>query len=365
MSGLTKPKQYDWKDSNLALFGSDTEKGVKKDAAKTETAWQGVGQKVGLKIWRIVNFKVVEWPQEDYGKFFSGDSYIILNTYKPDPKSDELAYDAHFWIGSKSTQDEYGAAAYKTVELDMYLDDRAIQYREVEGEESERFGTLFKSLTIMEGGAESGFRHVKPEAYKPRLLHFSGIKQHITVKEVPLSKKRLNGDDVFILDLGKTIYQWNGKGANKNEKFKAAQFLNGLKAERGHVKTEVLEEETLYPEHVFYASLTAEDVPDIHEGGEKGVKDLFRVSDAGGKLEMNKIKSGKITNADFDKNDVFILDIGTTCFVWVGSGASPSEKQNGMGYAHNHLMKTNHKLIPVVVIKQGQKNPDFAAAIAA
>lgn len=28
-SGLTKPKQYDWKDSNLAMFGSDTEKDVK------------------------------------------------------------------------------------------------------------------------------------------------------------------------------------------------------------------------------------------------------------------------------------------------------------------------------------------------
>ena len=24
-------------------------------------------------------FKVTEWPKEDYGKFFDGDSYIILN----------------------------------------------------------------------------------------------------------------------------------------------------------------------------------------------------------------------------------------------------------------------------------------------
>ena len=24
-------------------------------------------------------FKVTSWPEEDYGKFFSGDSYIILN----------------------------------------------------------------------------------------------------------------------------------------------------------------------------------------------------------------------------------------------------------------------------------------------
>lgn len=28
MSGLVKAKNYDWKDSNLALFGSDTEKNV-------------------------------------------------------------------------------------------------------------------------------------------------------------------------------------------------------------------------------------------------------------------------------------------------------------------------------------------------
>ncbi len=28
MSGLVKAKKYDWKDSNLALFGSDTEKQV-------------------------------------------------------------------------------------------------------------------------------------------------------------------------------------------------------------------------------------------------------------------------------------------------------------------------------------------------
>lgn len=28
MAGLVKAKKYDWRDSNLALFGSDTEKNV-------------------------------------------------------------------------------------------------------------------------------------------------------------------------------------------------------------------------------------------------------------------------------------------------------------------------------------------------
>ena len=34
---------------------------------------------------------------------------------------DKLRYDLHFWIGKYSTQDEYGTAAYKTVELDCLL----------------------------------------------------------------------------------------------------------------------------------------------------------------------------------------------------------------------------------------------------
>ena len=27
-------------------------------------------------------FQVEHWPKEDYGKFYNGDSYIILNTYQ-------------------------------------------------------------------------------------------------------------------------------------------------------------------------------------------------------------------------------------------------------------------------------------------
>ena len=81
---------------------------------------------------------MTHWPKEDYGKFYNGDSYILLNTYKEaggDVSSNynikqlmlllffiqELKYDLHFWIGQYSSQDEYGTAAYKTVELDTLV----------------------------------------------------------------------------------------------------------------------------------------------------------------------------------------------------------------------------------------------------
>jgi len=366
MAGCVKPKQYKWKESNLALFGSKVEKDLKKEAASGEEAWHGAGTEIGLLIWRIEQFKVKAWPKEDYGNFYSGDSYIILNTYKEEGE-DDLEYDLHFWIGKESTQDEYGAAAYKTVELDTYLNDAPIQHREVQGMESDLFKSYFEAVTYMKGGAKSGFKHVKPEEYKPRLLHFCGAKRKVKVTEVPLCKSRVSSGDVYILDLGKKIWQWNGDGANKDEKFQAAAYCQQLESDRcGRAKAAVIEESRVDELHEFWTSLTEDDEDDEEDAGPADKEpELFRLSDQSGKVEFKQMKKGKCVGTDFCTDDVFILDNKDSLFVWIGKGTSASEKKNAMSYAHEYLMKTDHPTICVSAMKEGKESKQFRAAICA
>ena len=57
-------------------------------------------------------------------------------------------------------------------------------------------------------------------------------------------KERINSDDVFVLDEGLRILQFNGKKANKDERLKAAQFCAKLKNDRPEAKFEVSDEAT-------------------------------------------------------------------------------------------------------------------------
>jgi len=371
---MLKQKEYNVADSNIANLGSDLDKKIRQAAANTEPAWSNAGKAVGLQIWRIEKFQVKSWPKDQYGSFYSGDSYIVLNTYIK-KGGNAMCWDVHFWLGKFTSQDEAGTAAYKTVELDDLLGGAPVQHREVMGHESELFMSYFKNeIKLLEGGVDSGFKHVEPEKYRPRLLHLKGRKR-VRVTEVNLSGASLNSGDVFILDAGLKIYQWNGSKAGPQEKQKGASLSRAIVDERkGQPKITVMEEMDKDIPADFWTALGGKPakIQSAEEGGsdddaEKSMADskrLFQLSDASGKLTFTEVAKGKaIKKSQLDPNDVFILDTGAEVFTWIGKGASPDEKKKAMQFATDYLTKYNRPMFtPVARILQGGENEVFENA---
>jgi len=367
---MQKQTKYNIADTNIAMLGSDLEKKVREAAAKTEPAWKNAGKQVGLQIWRIEKFNVKSWPTDAYGSFYKGDSYIILNTFKKAGEN-ALKWDVHFWLGDETTQDEAGTAAYKTVELDDLLGGAPIQHREVQNMESSLFLSYFKTpIIIMNGGIESGFRHVKAEAYKPRLLQIKG-KKRVRVSEVPLSCSSLNSGDCFILDGGSAIFIWIGKEAGVFEKSKATQVAESIESQRhGKARTETLNESDDEPR--FWEALGGRGpIKSAAEGGDDseaphGPKQLARVSDATGQLSFSKVASGSFKRDQLVSDDAFVVDNGEEVFAWIGKGASAAEKSQALNFATRYLSENNLPVwTPVTRILEGAESAAFKKAFAA
>lgn len=369
---MLKQKNVDIEDSNIAGLGGEADQEAREAAAATEDAWwvdkaKGikVGDKPGIRIWRIEKFQVKKWPREQYGKFYAGDSYIVMRTYKKTPDAKKLSYDIHFWLGKECTQDEQGTAAYKTVELDDFLDQEPVQHREVQDHESDMFMSYWKPpMQIMQGGIESGFNHVKPKEYKPRLFQMKGRK-NVRVSEVKLSAASLNHGDVFVLDNGLMIYQWNGNASHPNERRKGQEIITAIREERhGKAKSSVQEDGDEEAEFWNILGGSASDVLSADAGGEdkKIAKTtiLFHLSDASGSMQFKKVAESGLKKSMLQSDDVMILDLGTDVYVWIGNGANKAERKSGMKYAMEYLKKNNRPdWVPITQVSEGKENAVF------
>ncbi|KAK6941822.1 Gelsolin-like domain, partial [Dillenia turbinata] len=144
-------------------------------------------------------------------------------------KGGAYLYDIHFWLGKDTSQDEAGTAAVKTVELDAVLGGRAVQHREIQGHESDKFLSYFKPCIVpLEGGVASGFKTPEEEKFESRLYTCKG-KRVVKLKQVPFARSSLNHDDVFILDTESKIYQFNGANSNIQERAKALEVIQFFK----------------------------------------------------------------------------------------------------------------------------------------
>ncbi|KAF2317194.1 hypothetical protein GH714_016152 [Hevea brasiliensis] len=323
-----------------------------------DSAFQGAGQKAGLEIWRIENFRPVPVPKSSYGKFFMGDSYVVLKTTAL--KSGALRHDIHYWLGKDTSQDEAGSAAVKTVELDAALGGRAVQYREVQGHETEKFLSYFKPCIIpQEGGVASGFKHAEAKEHQTRLFICKG-KHVVHVKEVPFARSSLNHDDIFILDTKSKIFQFNGSNSSIQERARALEVVQYIKDTYHDGKCEVaaIEDGKLMADAETgefwgffggFAPLPRKTTTDEDKTADSHPTKLFCVD----KGKAEPVVADPLTRELLDTNRCYILDCGLEVFVWMGRNTLLDERKAASGAAEELVLGADRPKSHIIRVIEG------------
>nr|DBA25049.1 TPA: hypothetical protein GDO54_012622 [Pyxicephalus adspersus] len=283
------------------------------------------------------------------------------------------ATDVHYWIGKDSTQDEQGAAALYTSQIDEALGGSPIQHREVQGYESAAFKSYFKNGVIYKkGGVASGFKHVETNMYNiRRLLHVKGRK-HVSATEVDMSWNSFNKGDVFLLDLGKVIIQWNGPESNKTERIRACSLAQSIRDDErgGRAQIGIVDKEQDSPDlmQIMTAVLgprtselkdaTADEKPDEQQ---KSNVRLYHVFEKNGDLVVQETATKPLTQDLLQHQDCHILDQGgIKIFVWRGKDSSPEEKKAAFSRAVGFIQAKGYPATTnVEVVNDGAESTMF------
>eukprot|EP01117_Protostelium_nocturnum_P005704 TRINITY_DN205_c0_g1_i1.p1 TRINITY_DN205_c0_g1~~TRINITY_DN205_c0_g1_i1.p1 ORF type:complete len:1692 (+),score=893.77 TRINITY_DN205_c0_g1_i1:53-5128(+) len=166
---------------------------------------------------------------------------------------------------------------------------------------------------------------------KKRLWQLKG-RRRIRSFQVEVAFKSLNQGDVFVLDAGLKIYQWNGSECNRLERTKGKDIVARLNRQKGS-KAEVVtldQEDKDDPQmHSFWKEIggksgevasTASGGDDLEAENQLDNKTrLFRVNESG---PLEEVAQGKLSMEMLDSNGVFVIDTNDEVYLWFGKLSS-------------------------------------------
>lgn len=178
--------------------------------------------------------------------FSTGDVYLI---------DDESTI--FIWIGSKCSVDEKTAGAAQARNLDQ---ERGGAAKIITVDQNQETAEFLKLIADM-GPMKIVEKNIAKTMLKDVMTgDFAGFTEHVNVMyrisseefedinamkmiQVPFSKNSLKSEDCFVLDLGTSVYVWQGNACNVKEKVKSGQWARNIDAERAGEQNEKIFEE--------------------------------------------------------------------------------------------------------------------------
>ncbi|KAI0512202.1 hypothetical protein KFK09_012840 [Dendrobium nobile] len=329
-----------------------------------DEAFRGAGAKAGLEIWCIENLRLVLVRKSSHGKFLSGSAYIVLNTAML--RSGNYQHDIHYWVGKDAEEDDSTMASDKALELDAALGSRAVHYKEVQGNETERFLSYFKPCIIpIEGVFTSELQGDRNGAYRITLLACKGD-HAIHVKEVPFSRSSLNHNDVFILDTDSKIFLFSGCNSSIQERAKALEVVQYINENQhgGRCKVATIEDGKFVGDSdagefwsLFggYAPIPRES-PNTKQDEKPSAAKLFGVH----KCKLLPLDSPSLAKGLLSSDRCYLLDCDAEIFLWMGKTTLVSERKAAILAVEEFMhSQDRHVSIHTTFLTEGSETVKF------
>ncbi|XP_050421245.1 supervillin isoform X2 [Adelges cooleyi] len=355
-------------EPDLILSGSHLGRG--SSYYDKDTLREFVVNTVSVTVWHVQEFDSTELEKKSIGQFHSGDSYIIRWIYNVSIQGRELsglpsrrmvssgrnrcAY--WYWHGRNATQNDQGAAALLTIQLDT---EQGPQVRIDQGHEPPAFWNLFKGMAIVYRGK----RNQTPSIWRLFMVHGANDDEvHLT--EVQCSTTQLRSQTSFILLNSKNglVYIWHGKGSSEEIQSLSKKTVKRLfevdRTELGLGEiVEIQDAKSIYeskePIEFFQAlgSKTARHYKS--QASRLGEMKLFQFSSVLGQFKATLVNSAYVPSPypylqdhlyNASQPALFMLDTGEELWVWQGwwpeivvEDASDVELNNHRGSSFTRL----------------------------
>eukprot|EP01127_Copromyxa_protea_P016124 TRINITY_DN4742_c0_g1_i1.p1 TRINITY_DN4742_c0_g1~~TRINITY_DN4742_c0_g1_i1.p1 ORF type:complete len:860 (+),score=208.65 TRINITY_DN4742_c0_g1_i1:38-2581(+) len=308
-----------------------------------------------FSIWYIKDNEKYELPQEEYGVFYSGDSYVILFSVRLE--NYERFHVIYYWQGRDSSVDDQGTAALLATNIAQSSRRRGSQLIRVpQGHETTDFLSHFEGYaSIREGKRETweAENRTKSCLYDVR----GHSKFHVFGVQVGAGAFSLNSSNSFTLFTENTIYCWNGKGSNEFERKFCVSMSNKFAQGRNVVSFEEGSETA-----AFWEALGGKgrycNRPEIQKEGGLHAK-FFYCTDKTGTFVVSEIKD--FSQDNLESKSVVILDVGYNVFVWISSDASDRATRRVKSLVREYVstLEDGRSNTPIVLVEQGKEIIDF------
>ncbi|XP_072582578.1 villin-like protein isoform X8 [Vulpes vulpes] len=326
-----------------------------------------------LHVWIIENQRMVPVPERAYGNFFEEHCYIVLHVPRSLKATQGASSDLHYWVGKEAGAEAQGSAGAFVQHLLEALGGAAVQHREAQGHESDCFRSYFRpGVLYRKGGLASALKHVETNMYNiQRLLHIQGRK-HVSATEVELSWNSFNKSDIFLLDLGKMMIQWNGPETSISEKARGLALTCSLQdRERGgRAQIGVIDDEVKATDlmRIMEAVLGCRvgnlpaSVPNksINQLQKASVR-LYHVCEKEEDSVIQELATCPLTQDLLREEDYYILDQGgSKIYVWQGRMSGLQEKKAAFSRALAFIQAKGYPTYTnVEVVNDGAESAAF------